>query len=81
MEKKIIDFTRYFHWYAARCLRTGSLGSVRLLDDWTGSVLGACYKRCPPTARVRMKVHPLHRDGAVPPAQVVKPPGAHRHAR
>lgn len=81
MEKEIIYFTHYFHWYASCCLRMGSPGSMRLLDDWTGSILGARYKRCPPTAGTPMKVHPLHRDGVVPLAQVVKPPGPHCHAR
>lgn len=73
--EKIIYFTHYFHWYASRCLRTGSLGSARLPVDWTGSVLGARYKHCPPDAGTRMRVLPRHRNGVVLPVQVVKPPG------
>lgn len=63
--EKIIYFTHYFPWYALRCLRTGSLGSTRLLVDWTRSVLGARYKRCPPDAGTRMRVLPLHHNGVV----------------
>lgn len=78
--EKIIYFTHYFHWYASCCLRTGSLDSAWLLVDWTGSVHGARYKRCPPDARMRMQVL-LHHNGVVLSAQIVKPLGPRRHDR